>query len=216
MNHQTPSGLVTGPNLFSYIGALQLQEHSDLADSHNIATKSADLVHHRYLDSKNWFEEYVRTLWFLGWSLYDEAINTRTAHVVAGSVADFLVQSASAMKDVRQANAMIDTLDHLESDPLALSSFDGETRQGETFQIIPTRYDAQGRLNIALYKLELKVETRRNRFLFWRWEKRSATIVQQRAFMQLDRREFEAKRALMKKKLEEHRMRRFTLKRTAP
>ncbi|WP_338474202.1 hypothetical protein V3H56_03085 [Pseudomonas sp. MS646] len=215
MSPATFSGLVTGPNLFSYIGALHLQEHDDLADCHNIATKSADLAHHRYLAAKDWFEEYVRTLWFLGWSLYGDAINTRTAHVVAGSVADFLVQSAAAMKDVRQANAMIDTLDNLQSDHGALSSFDGETRQGETFQVIPARYDAQGHLNIALYKLELKVETRRSRFLFWQWEKRSATIVQQRAFLQLDRREFEAKRALMKKHLEAHRMRRFTLKKTA-
>ncbi|TWC15775.1 MULTISPECIES: hypothetical protein [unclassified Pseudomonas] len=216
MNDQSLTGLVTGPNLLSYIEMLSLQDHNDIADCNSIATRSADLGHNRYTDSKNWFEEYVRTMNFLGWSLYDDTIFTRTQHLVSGSVADFLVQSAHAMKDSRQANAMIDTLDALKADQPATLSFDRETRQGETFQIIPARYDSRNNVHLALYKLELSVDIKKHNFLFWDWEKRSAKIIQQQAFFKLDRSLLNSKRALIKKKLDEHLTRRFNLRRIAP
>lgn len=206
------TGLVTGPTLLSYIEALSLQDHNDIADCNNIATRSADLGHHRYSDPKGWFEEYARTLNFLGWSLYGNSIHTRTQHIVSGSVADFLVESAQAMRDSRQANAMIDTLDTLKTNTPAMLSLDEETRKGETFQIIPARYDSQGNLNIALYKLELSVDISRRSFLFWDWEKRSARIIQRKAFLKLNRRELDSKRVLIKKKLDEYLMRRFALR----
>lgn len=206
------TGLVTGPTLLSYIEALSLQDHNDIADCNNIATRSADLGHHRYADPKGWFEEYARTLNFLGWSLYGNSIHTRTQHIVSGSVADFLVESAQAMRDSRQANAMIDTLDTLKTNTPAMLSLDEETRKGETFQIIPARYDSQGNLNIALYKLELSVDISRRSFLFWDWEKRSARIIQRKAFLKLNRRELDSKRVLIKKKLDEYLMRRFALR----
>ncbi|MGD8217503.1 hypothetical protein [Pseudomonas thivervalensis] len=210
MNQLT--GLVTGPTLLSYIEVPSLQDHNDIADCNNIATRSADLGHHRYADPKGWFEEYARTLNFLGWSLYGDTLHTRTQHIVSGSVADFLVESAQAMRDSRQANAMIDTLDTLKTNNPAMLSLDKETREGETFQIIPARYDLQGNLNIALYKLELSVDIRRRSFLFWNWEKRSASIVQRKAFLKLNRRELDSKRMLIKKKLDEHLMKRFALR----
>ncbi|TNF81534.1 hypothetical protein FGE05_16715 [Pseudomonas sp. ICMP22404] len=216
MNNPSLTGLVTGPNLLSYIETLSLQDHNDIADCNNIATRSADLGHHRYTDSKGWFEEYVRTLNFLGWSLYDDTIFTRTRHLVSGSVADFLVQGAQAMKDSRQANAMIDTLDALKADQPAMLSFDKETRHGETFQIIPARYDSRNDVHIAVYKLELSVDIKKHNFLFWDWEKRSAKIIQQQAFFKLDRIHLNNKRTLIKKKLDEHLMRRFNLKRNRP
>jgi hypothetical protein len=215
MNPPQLTGLVTGPTLCSYIETPSLQDHNDIADCNNIATRSADLGHHRYSDPQGWFEEYARTLAFLGWSLYGDAIYTRTQHIVSGSVADFLVQSAHAMNDWRQANAMIDTLDTLKNDHTAMLSFDGETRQGETFQIIPARYDSHGNLTIALHKLELNVDMKKHSFLFWDWEKRSAKIIQRKAFLKLNRSELDRKRALIKKKLDEHLMRRFTLRKNA-
>ncbi|UVL84597.1 hypothetical protein LOY35_03110 [Pseudomonas sp. B21-028] len=216
MNTPLLTGLVTGPNLLSYIETLSPQDHNDIADCNSIATRSADLGHNRYTDSKGWFEEYVRTLNFLGWSLYDDTIFTRTRHLVSGSVADFLVQGAQAMKDSRQANAMIDTLDALKADQPAMLSFDRETRQGETFQIIPARYDSRNNVHIAVYKLELSVDIKKHNFLFWNWEKRSAKIVQQQAFLKLDRDHLNNKRPLIKKKLDEHLMKRFNLRRIAP
>lgn len=215
MNNELLTGLVTGPNLLSYIETPSLQDHNDIADCTNIATKSADLGHHRYTDPKGWFEEYARTLNFLGWSLYGDTLYTRTQHIVSGSVADFLVESAHAMKDSRQANAMIDTLDTLKTDHPALLSFDSETQQGEAFQIIPARHDSQGNLHIAIHKLELSVDIKKRSFLFWDWEKRSARIVQRRVFLTLNRNELNNKRVLIKKKLEEHLMRRFTLRKIA-
>ncbi|CDF96237.1 MULTISPECIES: hypothetical protein [unclassified Pseudomonas] len=216
MSNESLTGLVTGPNLLSYIETLSPQDHNDIADCNSIATRSADLGHNRYTDSKGWFEEYVRTLNFLGWSLYDDTIFTRTRHLVSGSVADFLVQGAQAMKDSRQANAMIDTLDALKADQPATLSFDRETRQGETFQIIPARYDSRNDVHIAVYKLELSVDIKKHNFLFWDWEKRSAKITQQQAFFKLDRIHLNNKRTLIKKKLGEHLMRRFNLKRNRP
>ena len=212
MNNGLLTGLVGGPNLFSYIGAPALQDHNDIADCNAIATRSADLGHHRYANPKEWFEEYARTLNFLGWSLYGDSIHTRTQHIVSGSVADFLVESAHAMKDARQANAMIDTLDTLKADRPALLSLDNETLEGETFQVIPARYDSQGNLHIALFKLELSVETRRRSFLFWNWESRAARIIQRRALLKLDRRELDSRRTLINKVLNEYLMRRFVLR----
>jgi len=216
MNHESLAGLITGPNLLSYIETLSLQDHNDIADCNNIATQSADLAHDRYTDSAGWFHEYARTLNFLGWSLHGDSIFTRTQHMVSGSIADFLVKSAWSMRDPRQANAMIDTLDALKTDRQAMLTFDSETREGESFQIIPARYDAQNNLNIAVYKLQLKVNIKTRGFLFWDWEQRSATLIQQRAFLRLDRNELERKRGLMKNKLNEQSMRRFNLRRIAP
>lgn len=213
MSNELLTGLVTGPNLFSYIGAPSLQDHDDIADCNNIATRSADLGHHRYVNPRGWFEEYARTLSFLGWSLYGDSIHTRTQHLVSGSVADFLVQSAHAMRDAQQANAMIDTLDTLKTNHPAILSFDNETQEGETFQVVPARYDSQGNLHIALFKLELSVEVKRRSFLFWNWEERSARIVQRKAFLKLDRSELDNKRTLINKVLDEHLMRRFTFRR---
>ncbi|ROM63575.1 hypothetical protein BK653_26275 [Pseudomonas brassicacearum] len=212
MNNELLTGLVTGPNLFSYIGTPTLQDHNDIADCNNIATRSADLGHHRYVNPKGWFEEYARTLNFLGWSLYDDSIYTRTQLLLTGSVADFLVESAHAMKDARQANAMIDTLDTLKTDHPAILSFDSETREGETFQIVPARYDSQGNLHIALFKLELSVEIKQRSFLFWNWERRSARIIQRSAFLKLDRSVLDSRRALINKTLNKHLMRRFPLR----
>jgi len=212
MNYEHITGLVTGPNLFSYIGETSWQDHNDIADCTHIATQSADLGHHRYAAPRGWFEEYARTLNFLGWSLYGDSVHTRTQHIVSGSVAEFLVESAYAMKDARQANAMIDTLDAFNSDQPALLSFDQETGKGETFQIIPARYDAHGNLTIALFKLELSVRMKRNSFLFWDWEKHSAQIVQRKAFLKLNRSEFVHKRGLIDKVLNERLMKRFPLR----
>lgn len=213
MNNESLAGLVTGPNLLSYLETLSLQDHNDIADCNSIAVRSADLGHNRYSGSKGWFEEYVRTMNFLGWSLYDGTIYTRSRHIVSGSVADFLVHGAQLMKDSRQANAMIDTLDALKVDQPAMLSFDRETRQGETFQIIPARYDSWNNVHIAVYKFELSVDIKKHNFLFWDWEKRSAKIIQQQAFFKLDRSHLDSKRTLIKKKLDEHLMRRFNLRR---
>jgi hypothetical protein len=212
MDAKSSTGLVTGPNLFSYLETPSLQDYNDIADCNNIATRSADLGHHRYGDAQGWFEEYARTLNFLGWSLYGDSIFTTTRHIISGSVADFLVESAHGMRDTRQANAMIDTLDTLKTNHPAMFSLDAESRDGESFQVIPARYDLQGNLNIALYKLELNVHVKKHGFLFWEWEKSSARIIQRKAYLKLDRSELDSKRALMKKKLDESLMRRFTLR----
>ncbi|WP_434608158.1 hypothetical protein [Pseudomonas sp. R1-7] len=212
MDEQPLTGLVTGPNLFSYIGAPLQQDHDDIADCNNIATGSADLGYHRYADPKGWFEEYVRTLNFLGWSLHHDSIYTTTQHMVSGSVADFLVESAYGMRDSSQANAMIDTLDTLKTSEAAMLSLDTQTREGESFQIVPARYDARGNLIIALYKLELSVSTRKHSFLFWEWTKNSASITQRKAYLKLDRSALDGRRALINKKLDTHVMRRFTLR----
>jgi hypothetical protein len=209
MEFQSSTGLVTGPNLLSYIETPSLQDHNDIADCNNIATRSADLGYHRYSDAEGWFEEYARTLNFLGWSLYGDSIHTTTRHIVSDSVADFLVESAHSMSVARLANAMIDTL---KINNPAMFSLDAETREGESFQVIPARYDSRGNLHIALFKLELSVNVRRRNFLFWNWDKHSARIVQRKAYLKLDRSELDSKRALIKKKLDESLMRRFSLR----
>lgn len=210
------TGLVTGPNLLSYIGELTLHDHNDIADCNNLATRSADFGHHRYTQPEDWLQEYVFTMRYFGWELYDGAIFKSTRHDVSGSLANLLVESADNMKDSQQANALIDTLDTLKTNDPAMLSLDTETRQGESFQVVPARYDAKGNLHIALFKLELSVNVRRSRFLFWDWEKRSASLIQRKAYLRLDRDALDRRRALMKKKLEEQTMRRFDLRKHRP
>ncbi|WP_434560871.1 hypothetical protein [Pseudomonas sp. R1-6] len=212
MADKTLTGLVTGPNLFSYIGALSLQDHDDIADCTNIATLSADLGYLRHANPRDWFGEYVNTLNFLGWGLYDGSIFESTQHSLSGSVAEFLVRSADAMRDSRQANAMIDTLDTFKANSPALLSFDTETLQGESFQIAPARYDSQGNLHIALFKLELSVNVKRSSFLFWNWENRTARVIQRKAYLRLDRSRLDTRRESIRKKLDEQLMRRFALR----
>ncbi|MBC3375434.1 hypothetical protein HU762_15895 [Pseudomonas sp. SWRI92] len=212
MDNPPLSGLVTGLNMFSYIGEFLPQEHDDIAISNHLATLSADIEHDRYSDQKNWFEYYIYTMRYMGWSLYQDSTFTSTRHVVANSVADFLVESADAMKDFRQANAMIDTLDAMKSNNPAMLSFDSESRQGESFQIVPARYDSDGNLHIAFYKLELRVSKRKSSFLFWSLEEHSATIIQHKAYMRLDRNEMDRVRAYLKQKSSGQLMKRFDLR----
>ncbi|MCY1393004.1 hypothetical protein D9M71_78900 [compost metagenome] len=212
MSKNSLSGALTGHSLTSCIDELSLQDHNDLTDCTQIATKSADMLCSRFTDSSTWLHEYVNTLDFLGWSVFEDAIFTRTRSVISQSVAHFLVQSAEGMRDSRQGNAMIDTLDALKPDKSALFSLDKESLMGEGFQVIPARYDSRGFLEIAVFNLELVVTTRKNGFLFWNWEDQDAQITQRRASLKLDRYKLENKKPLIEKKLREITMKRFELR----
>jgi len=212
MSKNSLSGALTGHSLTSCIDELSLQDHKDLTDCTQIATKSADMLCSRFTDSSKWLHEYVNTLDFLGWSVFEDAIFTRTRSVISQSVAHFLVQSAEGMRDSRQGNAMIDTLDALKPDKSALFSLDKESLMGEGFQVIPARYDSKGFLEIAVFNLELEVTTRKNGFLFWNWEDQETQITQRRASLKLDRYRLENNKPLIKKKLREITMKRFELR----
>jgi len=216
MNNQTPTGAVTGHNLISGSDEGARQDFDDITNCTRIATRSADLAHNRFTNSPYWLEEYIRTLMFLGWSLHDGVITTRTRTVVSGSIADFLVQSAHTMSDPRQGNAMIDTLDALKPDELAVLSLDEESIKGRRFQVAPSRYDSNGNLHMAVFNLELVADTEKSSFLFWPWENQSAKLVQQRAFLKLDRDVLETKRALIATKLSDQIMKRFALRKIRP
>lgn len=212
MSKNSLSGALTGHSLTSCIDELSLQDHKDLTDCTQIATKSADMLCSRFTDSSTWLHEYVNTLDFLGWSVFENAIFTRTRSVISQSVAHFLVQSAEGMRDSRQGNAMIDTLDALKPDKSALFSLDKESLMGEGFQVIPARYDSRGFLEIAVFNLELVVTTRKSGFLFWNWEDQDAQITQRRASLKLDRYKLESIKPLIEKKLREITMKRFELR----
>ena len=211
MNNMTPPGILTGPNLISCIGELSLQDSNDLTHSTQIATNSADRVGSRYANSSKWLDEYVSTLDFLGWSVFDGAIFTRTRHTVSSSVADILVQSAERMQDRRQANAMIDTLDALRPDQPAIYSLDQESQLGNRFQVMPARYDSKGYLQTAVFNIELVAHEKRSNFLFWNWQERSVEIIQQTAYFRLNKDTLQKKRAQMDEERAKIRMRRFDL-----
>jgi hypothetical protein len=212
MSKNNLSGVLTGHSLTSCIDEISPQDYEDLTDCTQIATKSADMLCSRFADSFKWLHEYVLTMGYLGWSVFEDAIFTRTRSVITHSVADFLVQSAEGMRDSRQGIAMIDTLDALKPDNSALFSLDKESLMGEGFQVIPARYDSKGFLEIAVFNLELEVTTRKNGFLFWNWEDQDAQITQRRASLKLDKYELENKKPLIKKKLREIAMKRFDLR----
>jgi hypothetical protein len=211
MTSQAPSGILTGPNLISCIGELSLQDYDDFTLCTQIATKSADIASNRFANSEAWFDEYILTLNFFGWSVYQDAIFTRTQYNIVNSVADFLVESAQGMRDSRQGNAMIDTLDALKPDKPALFSLDEESLMGENFQVIPARYDSKGFLETAVFNLELVTHTRKSNFLFWEWEEQTTKITQRRAYLKLDKYKFEEKKASIEKIRSEIRMKRFDL-----
>ncbi|WPN47772.1 hypothetical protein [Pseudomonas sp. P8_241] len=214
MDIQLPAGTTTGHNLVSCIGELSLQDFDDLTQCTQIATCSADRLSSRFANSAVWLNEYVNTLDFLGWSVFNDAIFTRTQYDVSKSVADLLVQSAQAMPDRRQGNAMIDTLDALKPNKAANYSLDTESLQGERFQVIPTRYDAKGFLEIGVFNLELVANTKKSSFLFWNWAGHTTHIIQQCAYLKLDRRKLDTRRALIEKKLLSISMKRFDLAKT--
>lgn len=213
MNSQTPAGMVTGHNLMSFIEDLSLQDLDDLTDCTRIATASADMGHNRFTNSQLWFEEYANTLDFLGWSLHEGAITTRTRTDVSGTVADYLVKSAQSMQNRQQGNAMIDTLDALKPNQPATLSLDRESLHGRRFQIIPASYGAQNNLSIAVFHLELTVQIERTGFLFWEWEDNLTKLVQQRAVFTLNRTKLEDRRQLLDKKIREITLSRFALNR---
>ncbi|KQN44957.1 hypothetical protein ASE98_08420 [Pseudomonas sp. Leaf48] len=212
MSNTAPTGMVMSHNLISCIGELSLHDFDNLTDCTQLATTSADLAHNRYAATNDWLDEYVRTFWHLGWSLHEGAITTRTRSIITGSIAEFLVQSAQSMSDPRQGNAMIDTLDALKQDKPAVNSLDEESLKGRRFQVAPARYDSKGDLHMAVFNLELSSHTERSNFLFWAWEKQSAELIQQWAFLKLDRNKLESKRQSMEAKLRKQVTQRFALR----
>lgn len=212
MDSKNSNGILTGHSLVSCIDELSPQDYLDLTHCTQIATKSADRVASRFANSTAWLDEYVSTLNFFGWAVFQDAIQTRTRYDVSQSVADYLVRSAHGMHDTRQGNAMIDTLDALKPDKPALYSLDEESLMGERFQVLPARYDSKGFLEIAVFNLELVAHTKKSSFLFWSWEKQAAKIIQSRAFLKLDKRILEGKRTLLENKCRELLMKRFDLR----
>lgn len=212
MTKGKPSGLLTGPNLVSCISELSLEDYDALTHSTQLATRSADLGFSRFLDSAEWMNEYVSTLKFLGWLVFQDSIFTRTRHWVDKTVADFLVSSAQAMPDTRQGNAMIDTLDALKCDEPAKDSLDEESLMGERFQVIPARYDAKGVIEIAVFNLELVADSKTSNFVYRDLYGQSAKIVQHRAYLKLDKEKFDRARAIRDKKRREISMTRFELR----
>ncbi|AWY42562.1 hypothetical protein DKY63_22670 [Pseudomonas putida] len=212
MDSKNSNGILTGHNLVSCIDELSPQDYLDLSHCTQIATRSADMAGSRFVNSTAWLNEYVSTLNFFGWSVFQDAIQTRTRYDVSESVADYLIRSAHGMQDTRQGNAMIDTLDALKPDQPALYSLDEESLMGERFQVLPARYDSKGFLEIAVFNLELVAHSKKSGFLFWNWEKQAARIIQSRAFLKLDKRVLEAKRALLENKCSELLMKRFDLR----
>jgi hypothetical protein len=206
------AGILTGNSLTSHIGEFSPQDYENLTQCTQIATKSADMLCSRFADPSKWLHEYVKTLEFIGWSVFEDAIFTRTGSVITSSIADFLVQSAQGMKDPRQKNAMIDTLDALEPDKPALFSLDEESLMGENFQAIPARYNSRGGLEIAVFNLKLVTQTRKSSFLFWDWEDQEAQIIQRRASLKLDKHKLDSKRSLIETYLREITMKRFELR----
>jgi hypothetical protein len=216
MINKTLTGLITGPSLFSYVDTLSHSEHDDVADSNNFAILIADEKHNRYFDAENWYARYVGVLRAIGWLIYQDTIFIRSREFLTGSVADLLVERASAMNDTWQGNAMIDTLDSLKTNSPALLSFDRESASGHSFQVVPAGYDARGFLEIAVFNLELEVHLKKTNFLFWTWEKRSARIVQQASYLKLDKARLEEQRKLINRRLETKRMERFDLSQNRP
>jgi hypothetical protein len=212
MNIEKPNGILTAHNLISCTEELSLQDYDDFTHCTQIATQSADMVGSRFADSTAWLNEYVTTLSFFGWSVYQDAIFTRTQQTVSKSIAEFLVQSAQTMPDRRQGSTMIDTLDALKPNQPALYSLDQQSSLGERFQVIPTHYDSKGFLEIAVFNLELVTTIKKSGFLFFNMEDHAAKIIQQRAYLKLDKNILESKRPLMERKRLEIRMKRFDLK----
>ena len=214
MNNETPIGALTQHNIISCIDNLSLQDYNDLTDCTRVATRSADMAHNRYSDSEVWLEEYLRTLMYLGWKLHQGTVTTRTTTVLEGSIADFLVLSAEKMNDVRQASAMMDTLDALKPDKPAVLSLDNESHRGRRFQVAPTRYDSNGDLHLAIFNIELVASVEQNSFLFWSWSKNSAKLIQRSAFLKLNRSELNAQRRQMEAALSKITASRFALRKS--
>lgn len=211
MTNQALSGILTGSNLISCIDELSLQDYDDFTLCTQVATKSADIASNRFVNPEKWFDEYILTLNYFGWSVYQDAIFTRTRYNIVSNVADFLVESAQGMQDPRQGNAMIDTLDALKPNKPALFSLDEESLMGECFQVIPARYDSKGFLEIAAFNLELVTNTKKSNFLFSEWEEQTAKIIQRRAYLKLDKYIFEGRRTIIEKKRREIKTERFDL-----
>lgn len=212
LKNQHSTGLITGPSMISYLDQLSLPDYDDVADCVAIARASADTVANRFSDASKWLEEYALTLDYLGWELYNNEIATRTRTLLSGSIADFLPRSVDGMDDQHQANAMIDTLDSLKPNTMALSFFDNETRLGDHFQVMPTRYDSKGSLWLAIYDLEFVTTMKSASFLFFESKNPTATITQQRAFFKRNKKRIDDNRKNIEEKLRHIALKRFDLK----
>lgn len=211
MTNSLSTGMITGPSMISYIDQLSLPDYDDMADCVAIAKASADIVADRFKNVDAWLEEYAFTLDFLGWELYKNAITTRTATNISGSIADFLVQSADNMKNPRQANAMIDTMDALKPNKTASTFYDNETLMGEHFQIIPAQYDAKGTLWLAIYDLNFVSRVKSGNFLFFKWADQTTSVTQRHAYFKRNQKKVEDNRELIEEKLRGIAIKRFNL-----
>ncbi|MGN4049018.1 hypothetical protein [Pseudomonas sp. SM4] len=188
MNNETPTGILENHNLISLIGSLPIEDYDYLTDCTRIVTMLSERSTSRFGDSLEWAQEYYSNLQYFGWKALDGGRYTETQkHNISGTIADHLVQNIEVFNGRPQGNAMIDTLDALSSDETALVSFDKESSMGRRFQVAPTHYDSKGNLHLAVFQLELISKVKQSKFLFWKWEETSTTLLQRKAFFVLDR-----------------------------
>ncbi|VVM90599.1 hypothetical protein PS645_02757 [Pseudomonas fluorescens] len=211
MSNEKPAGITTGLNLISCTEELSLQDYDDLTNCVRISTHYADKVSSRITNSTAWLDEYMSVMKFFGWMADQGSIFTRTQHGVHSSVAQFLVNDVKAIPLAAQRNALIGTLDALKTDKPALVSLDKETLHGERFQVIPARYNAEGKLEVSVLHLELKASTNETGFLFFNWQANTSRIVRQRARLTLDKKVLDSNRSRLNEKMLKIKMKRFDL-----
>ncbi|MDB5994739.1 MAG: hypothetical protein JWP42_1875 [Pseudomonas sp.] len=213
MENKNCSAIIAGPNIVSMEGG-SLQDFKDFTDCTLVSSLNADIVANRFTQSEEWFNSYGSCLDWVGWEPVED-LYTMCRDDVSGNVAETYLKSLSLRQNSRLGssviNLLIDSFDAIKNDAPATYSLDKETAQGELFQVTPFWRDRSGKLRMQVSRLKLVMNVHSENFLFSEAHHRSAHLRQYYAEFVLNESRLKETRLLIKKKLQDYRLARFTL-----
>jgi hypothetical protein len=194
---------IVGNSLVPYVAGMSRQDKRDVNYSSRLARWGADSKYDRQTQSADWFLYYAGVLKMLGWVPSGDAITEVHHPNFSGSVVEAYLRTISGVGTIAVAQVTHSAVNALRADKPALRSFSLESVAGDDFQIMPVEYDSQQRLKMTVNHFRLSSTFKTEEFLFFKWQERSAKLVQSYGRFLLDRAIFEQNRAFLERRIKE-------------
>jgi hypothetical protein len=150
-----------------------------------------------------WFLRYSAVLKFLGWLPSGDEITEVHHPDFSGSITQAYLKWIAGVGGDSMMDVTADMLKALKADATALGSFSTNSLRGEDFRIMSAERDRQGYLRIVANHFRLLSSVKRTEFIFWEWEERTATLLQNFGRFRLDVQTFEQNREFLERRIEE-------------
>jgi hypothetical protein len=202
VDKQQSAGVI-GNTLVSCVAGLSRRERQDVTKSCQLAKWDADRRYDSTIHPGEWFLRYCAVLKFLGWLPSGDEITEVHRPDFSGSVTRAYLKWIAGVGGDSMMGVTADMLKALKADATVMGSFSTNSLLGEDFRIMSAERDSQGYLRIVANHFRLLSNVKRKEFIFWEWEGKTATLLQNFGCFRLDVQTFEQNREFLERRIEE-------------